>query len=42
MEIQNFASFAEDAFIYFQIRDHSLFMAGGGLVISIINQIENS
>ena len=24
------------------IRDHSLFMAGGGLVISVINQIENS
>ncbi len=24
------------------VRDHSLIMAGGGLVISIINQIENS
>ncbi len=27
---------------YVVLRDHSLFMARGGLVISIINQIENS
>ncbi len=28
--------------VFSKFRDHSLFIAGGGLVISIINQIENS